>query len=174
MTHHPFCVADHASLSLGASANVCKPVHSHTSVRSPPCVCVHAWVRILHIHPHACMISIGLHPLPASLTLAGGLNSQQPTCLIIPSAHSKSQNPPTDAQETPGTNVLETLSCHRRLTVAVPPPARRTPGLAGSPGSQVLPALAFLCSPSSELQGLAAHVCMTPVDSCPGCGLCTF
>jgi len=74
-------------------------------------------------------------------------------------------NPPADACETPGTNALRTLSCRRRLTVAVPPPAWCTPGLAGSAGSQVLPALAFLCSPSSELWGLSAHIHMTPVDS---------
>lgn len=50
-------------------------------------------------------------------------------------------NPPTDARETPRTNVLGTLSCHRWLMVAVLPPVWCTPGLAGSVGSQVLPVL---------------------------------
>lgn len=38
----------------------------------------------------AYMISIGLHPLPAGLDLAGVLDSQQPTCLIIPPAPGRS------------------------------------------------------------------------------------
>jgi len=63
----------------------------HAPLPSPLRVCVHAWVRILHIHPHACMISVELHPLPEGLDLAGVLDGQQPTCLIIPLAHSRSQ-----------------------------------------------------------------------------------
>ena len=106
----------------------------------------------------------GLHPLPAGLDLAGISDSQQPTCLIIPPAPSRS-DPPTDASETPGTNVLGTLSCQHRLVASVPQPVSAHLGLLAAPEPQVLPSLAFLCFPSCEIWGLSAHVGGTPVDS---------
>lgn len=104
---------------------------------------------------------------PTSSRPEFGRRAGQPAAHLLnyPLGPLQISNPPTGARETPGTNVLGTLSCHHRLTVAVPLPVRCTPGLAGSPGSQVLPALAFLCSPSSELWGLSVRICMTLVDS---------
>lgn len=131
---------------------------------SPMCLCACMGEDIAYI-------STCLHAFhrvtPTSSRPEFGRRAGQPAAHLLnyPLGPWQISKPPTDARETPRTNVLGTLSCHHRLTVAVPPPVQCTPGLAGSLGSQVLPALAFLCSPSSELWGLSAHVRMTPVDS---------
>lgn len=77
---------------------------------------------------------------PASSRLKFGRRAGQPAAHLLnyPLGPRQISNPPTDARETPRTNVLGTLSCHRWLMVTLPPPVWCTPGLAGSVGSQVL------------------------------------
>lgn len=115
-------------------------MHALASSLSPTCLCKCMGEDIAHT-------STRLHDFrratPTSSRPEFGRRAGWPAAHLLnyPLGPRQISNPPTDARETPRTNVLGTLSCHRWLTVAVPPLVWCTPGLAGSAGSQVLPVL---------------------------------
>lgn len=137
--------------------------YMHVPFFSPPLstyvfVCTHMWGY--HIYD--------LHRVtPTSSRPGFGRHFRQPAAHLLnyPPGPQQISDPPTDASETPGTNVLGTLSCQHRLVASVPQPVSAHLGLLAAPEPQVLPALAFLCFPSCEIWGLSARVGGTPVDS---------
>lgn len=146
----------------------CKCIQAGATLTSSlsPCICLHARVRTLHIHPRACMISMGLHPLQLAWTWQARWRSSSPAAHWSPRQIS---NSPADAHETPGVDVSGTPGCQHQLMARGPPAAVVhtwpcwQPGVPGAPGPH--------SSPSSELQGLSACGHLTPVDSQPSCGL---
>lgn len=85
-----FSVAGHSSLFPGpscASANASKQRYTHL-FPLPTCLCACTGEDIAH--SSTCLHEFhGVTPPPACLSLADMLDSQQPTCLMIPTAHLK-------------------------------------------------------------------------------------
>lgn len=149
----------------------CKCIQGNTTLTSSlsPCVPVHAGMRTLHIHPRACMVCMGLLSLQLAWTWQACWRARSTAAHCSPR---QTSNPPADACETPGADVSGTPGCQHQLLARGPPAAvvhTWSCWQSGVPG-----ALEPHSSPSSELQGLSAHGCITPVDCWPSCGLYTL
>lgn len=148
----------------------CKCIRStHSPLPSPHVfVCIYEWGYRTFIHMPA-WFPWGYTPssFPESVRSAG-----QPAAHLLKDPHSKSQTLQQMHTRPQKLIYQGPWAVSTSSWPVVPLLLWCTPGLAGTVGSQVLWShIPLLSSPSSELWGISAHGCSTPMDSRPSCGL---